>query len=89
MSNPNMPRKDPYQKTFKQIADAISTLHNMIIELAKRTMTMGEFEEFTKAVNAKKNKEEKKNDFTETDDKDPQGSGEKLGENLPPENNDR
>lgn len=37
----------------------------------------------------KLNKEVNGNDFTETDAKDPQGSGEKLGENLSPEVDDR
>lgn len=46
--------KDPYQKAFNEVIDAINTLRDMIIELAKRTLTIKEYEAFAEALSQKK-----------------------------------
>ena len=43
--------KDPYLKTFEQIGDALVTLNKRIAELAKRTLTVMEYEDFVKEIN--------------------------------------
>ena len=45
--------KDPYQKAFEQISEAILKLNNRIVELGKRTLTVNEFEEYAKAIEEK------------------------------------
>lgn len=46
--------KDPYQKAFDQVVDALNTLKDMIVELAKRTLTVKEYEAFAESLNKKK-----------------------------------
>ncbi len=45
--------KDPYQKAFEQISEAILKLNNRIVELGKRTLTVNEFEEYVNAIEEK------------------------------------
>lgn len=50
--------KDPYQKAFDQVAEALNTLRDMIFELAKRTLTIKEYEEYAETLNKKKSDDE-------------------------------
>ena len=40
--------KDPYQKAFEQIGGIINQMYEMLLWIAKRTLTAHELEEFTK-----------------------------------------
>ena len=50
--------KDPYQEVFEEIGTAFRNTNKAIIELAKRTLTVNEFEEFIKTASYKQNEEE-------------------------------
>ena len=45
--------KNPYQKVVDQIVEAINKTNRAIIELAKRSLTIKEYEDFVKAVEEK------------------------------------
>ena len=47
--------KDPYEEVFKEIGAAFKKQTDFIIELAKRTLSAKEFEEYFKTVNKKVN----------------------------------
>lgn len=54
--------KDPYEEVFKEIGKAFKKQTDFIIELAKRTLTAKEFEEYFETVNKKVNVEGDKDD---------------------------
>lgn len=46
--------KDPYQKAFEQMGKVINQIYEMILWIAKRTLSMHEFEEFSKEFSKSK-----------------------------------
>ena len=46
--------KDPYQKAFEQTWKGINQIYEMILWIAKRTLSMHEFEEFSKEFSGSK-----------------------------------
>ena len=51
--------KDPYEKVFEEIGNAFLKVNKMIFELARRSLTVNEYQEFVKTINKKQNKEAK------------------------------
>lgn len=46
--------KDPYQKAFEQTGKVINQMYEMLLWIAKRTLSAHEFEEFTKEFSGSK-----------------------------------
>lgn len=46
--------KDPYQKAFEQTGKVINQIYEMLLWIAKRTLSMHEFEEFSKEFSGSK-----------------------------------
>ena len=52
-------KKDPYQKAFEQIGEIINQMYEMLLWIAKRTLSAHELEEFTKEFSKSKKDGEK------------------------------
>lgn len=51
--------KDPYQKAFEQMGKVINQIYEMLLWIAKRTLSAHELEEFSKEFSGSKNGGEK------------------------------
>lgn len=61
--------KDPYEKVFEEIGKAFLKVNKMIVELAERSLTVKEFQEFVKTFDEKQNKEAKDETESWTEDR--------------------
>ncbi len=60
--------KDPYEEVFEEIGKAFLKVNKMIVELAERSLTVKEFQEFVKTFDKKQNKEAKDETGSGTED---------------------
>lgn len=61
--------KDPYKEVFEEIGNAFQKVNKMIVELAERSLTVKEFQEFVKTFDKKQNKEAKDETESGTEDR--------------------
>lgn len=55
--------KDPYESTWKDIGNALTTYSNMILWIAERTLSVKDYKEFVDAFTNKKHEDDELIDF--------------------------